>query len=91
MERFDERSKRLARRQESEVFGSYIMPASWGLGLLGFLGVAVLALFGHPEDVPRSTLVPLFGAFAVSPFVMLLVRACRGHFHKDIVNKRTKI
>ena len=79
---FDDRTKRLARRQESEVFADYIMPVSWMVGLLGLVALSFSS---------NSSLVPVFGAFLAAPFVMLVVRLSRGHFHKDIRDKRTKI
>jgi ABC-type Na+ efflux pump permease subunit len=79
---FDDRTKRLARRQESEVFADYIMPVSWIVGLLGLIALSFSS---------NSSLVPVFGAFVAAPFVMLVVRLSRGHFHKDIREKRTKI
>jgi hypothetical protein len=79
---FDDRTKRLARRQESEVFADYIMPVSWMVGLLGLVALSFSS---------NSSLVPVFGAFLAAPFVMLVVRLSRGHFHKDIREKRTKI
>ena len=82
---FDGRTTRLARRQESEVFADYVMPVSWVVGLVGLLGLIALSFSGN------SSLVPIFAAFFAAPFVMLLVRLSRGHFHKDIREKRTKI
>ena len=82
---FDDRSTRLARRQESEVFANYVMPASWIVGLVGLLGLLGLSF------AKSSSLVPVFAAFLAAPFVILLVRLSRGHFHKDIREKRTKI
>lgn len=82
---FDDRSTRLARRQESEVFADYVMPVSWLVGLVGLLGLIALSFSSH------SSLLAVFAAFLAAPFVMLVVRISRGHFHKDIRNKRTKI
>ncbi len=82
---FDDRSTRLARRQESEVFAGYVMPVSWLVGLVGLLGLFVLSFSSN------TSLVPVCATFLAAPFVMLLVRLSRGHFHKDIRDKRTKI
>ena len=82
---FDDRTTRLARRQESEVFANYVMPASWVVGIVGLLGLIALSFSSG------SSLVPVCAAFLAAPFVMLLVRLSRGHFHKDIRDKRTKI
>jgi len=82
---FDDRSTRLARRQESEVFANYVMPVSWLVGLIGLLGLLGLSFANS------SSLVPMFAAFLAAPFVIFLVRLSRGHFHKDIRDKRTKI
>lgn len=82
---FDDRTTRLARRQESEVFAGYVMPVSWVVGLLGLLGLIALSL------ASASSLLPVCAAFLAAPFVMLAVRLSRGHFHKDIREKRTKI
>ena len=41
-----------------------------------------------PKELLASTSL---AAFLAAPFVMLLVRLSRGHFHKDIREKRTKI
>jgi len=83
---FDDRTTRLARRQESEVFADYVMPLSWLVGLVGLLGLIVLSFAGS-----GGSLIPVFAAFLAAPFVMFLVRLSRGHFHKDIRDKRTKI
>ena len=82
---FDDRTTRLARRQESEVFANYVMPASWVVGIVGLLGLITLSFSSS------GSLVPIFAAFFAAPFVMLLVRLSRGHFHKVIRDKRTKI
>jgi hypothetical protein len=82
---FDDRTTRLARRQESEVFADYVMPVSWLVGLVGLFGLIAISFLSS------SSLVPVFAAFLAAPFVMLLVRLSRGHFHKDIREKRTKI
>jgi len=82
---FDDRSTRLARRQESEVFARYVIPVSWLVGLVGLVGLIAISFLSS------SSLVPVFAAFLAAPFVMLLVRLSRGHFHKDIREKRTKI
>jgi fatty acid desaturase len=82
---FDDRSTRLARRQESEVFARYVMPVSWFFGLVGLLALIAVSFSSD------GWLFPVFAAFLAAPFVMLVVRISRGHFHKDIRNKRTKI
>jgi hypothetical protein len=82
---FDDRTTRLARRQESQVFADYVMPVSWLVGLVGLCGLIAISFSSS------SSLVPVFAAFLAAPFVMLLVRLSRGHFHKDIREKRTKI
>ena len=82
---FDDRSTRLARRQESEVFARYVMPVSWFFGLVGLLSLIAVSFSSD------GWLFPVFAAFLAAPFVMLVVRISRGHFHKDIRNKRTKI
>jgi hypothetical protein len=78
---FDDRTTRLARRQESEVFADYVMPVSWLVGLVGLVGLIAISFSSS------SSLVPVFAAFLAAPFVMLLVRLSRGHFHKDIREK----
>ena len=82
---FDDRSTRLARRQESEVFANYVTPASLLVGFIGLLGLFALSFANS------SSLIPVCVAFLAAPFVILLVRLSRGHFHKDIREKRTKI
>lgn len=82
---FDDRTTRLARRQESEVFANYVMPVSWVVGIVGLLGLIALSFSSG------NSLVPVFAAFFAAPFVMLIVRLSRGHLHKDIREKRTKI
>ena len=82
---FDDRTTRLARRQESEVFADYVMPVSWLVGLVGLVGLIAISFLSS------SSLVPVFAAFLAAPFIMLVVRLSRGHFHKDIREKRTKI
>jgi hypothetical protein len=91
MDRFDDRSTRLARRQESDVFAHYVMPVSWVVGLVGLLALIALSFSQNGADTSQGSLVPVFAAFLAAPFVMLVVRLSRGHFHKDIRDKRTKI
>ena len=67
------------------MFANYVMPASWVVGIVGLLGLIALSFSSG------SSLVPVCAAFFAAPFVMLLVRLSRGHFHKDIRDKRTKI
>jgi hypothetical protein len=38
MGRFDDRTTRLARRQESDAFRNYVMPINWLIGLEGISG-----------------------------------------------------
>jgi hypothetical protein len=82
---FDDRTTRLARRQESEVFADYVIRASWVVGIVGLLSLIALSFSSG------GSLVPVCAAFFAAPFVMLLVRLSRGHFHKDIRDKQTKI
>ncbi len=91
MDRFADRTTRLSRRQESSVFRNYVMPVSWLVGLSGILALVALSFVESPQDNPRSTAFPVFAAFAAAPLVMLVVRACRGHFHKDIREKDSGI
>ena len=58
---------------------------TWVVGIIGLLGLIALSFSSS------GSLVPIFAAFFAAPFVMLLVRLSRGHFHKDIREKRTKI
>ena len=65
------------------MFRHYVMPVSWLIGLIGIL--ALVALSFSENSTGGSSAV--FVAFAAAPFVMLVVRACRGHFHEDIREK----
>ena len=82
--RFADRTKRLARRQESDIFRHYLTPASWILGLAGFLGLGVLWIAEGAQAMARSpallVLVPLFAA----PVLTALIRVIRGHFHAAV-------
>ena len=92
MNRFSDRTRRLARRQESDVFRHYVMPVSWLIGLIGMLALVALSFSENSTDGSLGgTAFPVFVAFAATPFVMFVVRACRGHFHGDIREKGTGI
>lgn len=92
MGRFSDRTRRLARRQESDVFRHYVMPVSWLIGFIGILALLALSFSENSTDGSSGgTALPVFAAFAAAPFVMLVVRACRGHFHENIREKDSGI
>ena len=82
--RFADRTKRLARRQESDVFRHYLMPITWILGLTGFLGLFALWIAGGTESITHSSAWPVFAPLFAAPFLTALVRVARGHFHRAV-------
>jgi len=74
------------------VFRHYVMPVSWLIGFIGILALVALSFSENSTDGSLGgTAVPVFVAFAVTPLVMFVVRACRGHFHEDIRDKDSGI
>ena len=82
--RFADRTKRLARRQESDVFRHCLMPVSWILGLTGFLGLFGLWIARSAEAMTHSPAVAVFAPLLAAPFLTALVRVVRGHFHTAV-------
>jgi hypothetical protein len=82
--RFADRTKRLSRRQESDVFRHYLMPIAWILGLTGFLGLFVLWVDGGMDAMTHIPAWPVFASLFAAPFLAALVRIVRGHFHPAV-------
>ena len=82
--RFADRTKRLSRRQESDVFRHYLMPITWILGLTGFLGLFSLWIAEGPQAMTHSPAWPVFAPLLAAPFLTALVRVVRGHFHPAV-------
>ena len=82
--RFADRTKRLSRRQESDVFRHYLMPVTWILGLAGVLGLFCLSVVEGAQAMTHSTALPVFAPLFAAPFLTALVRVVRGHFHPAV-------
>ena len=84
MGRFDDRTTRLARRQESDAFRNYVMPISWLIALAGLLGLGVLWTADGLEQMPASPVFPIFCVLFGAPVAIFLLRLARGHFHRAV-------
>jgi hypothetical protein len=87
VDRFADRTKRILRRQESDAFRVYIVPASW---LVCAFGVAGLIATGVEYLIHASTspvLIRILATFAVAPLLVGAVRWARGHFSPDVRNQ----
>jgi hypothetical protein len=84
MGRFADRTKRLTRRQESDVFRHYLMPIAWILGLAGLLGLVALWVGEGMERLADSAAFPVLVIFAGAPALTALLRAVRGHYHPSV-------
>lgn len=82
--RFADRTKRLARRQESDVFREYLMPLAWIMALAGFVGLFGLWLVEGTAEMASSPALPVFAVFSGTPALTALLRAVRGHFHSAV-------
>jgi hypothetical protein len=82
--RFADRTKRLARRQESDIFRHYLMPVTWILGLAGFLGLAVLWIGEGAQAMTHSPAIPVLVPLFAAPVLTALIRVVRGHFHPAV-------
>ena len=82
--RFADRTKRLARRQESDVFRHYLVPIAWILGLTGLLGLVALWMAGGTEAMTHFPAWPVFAPLFAAPVLTALVRVVRGHFHPAV-------
>jgi hypothetical protein len=82
--RFADRTKRLARRQESDVFRRYLMPITWILGLAGFLGLFAVWIAGGTDAMTHSPVWPVFAPLFAAPVLTAFVRLVRGHFHPAV-------
>lgn len=82
--RFADRTKRLARRQESDVFRVYLMPIAWIVALAGLLGLAVLWFGKGGEAMTSSPVFPVFATLFTAPALTTLLRMVRGHFHPAV-------
>ena len=84
--RFADRTKRLARRQESDVFRHYLMPLTWIMALAGFLGLIGLWVAEGIGQMAVSPSLPVFALLFGTPGLTALLRAVRGHFHSAVRN-----
>lgn len=84
MARFSDRTKRIVRRQESDVFRWYIMPVSWIVGFAGFLGTGIFLLSAGLAAASKSGLFIFFVLVAGLPLFALGLRWIRGHFHSAV-------
>lgn len=82
--RFADRTKRLARRQESDVFRFYLMPIAWIVALAGLLGLAALWVAEGMKNMTQSPVFPVFATLFIAPALTALLRALRGHFHPAV-------
>jgi hypothetical protein len=82
--RFADRTKRLARRQESQIFRHYLMPIAWILSLAGFCGLVVLWIGEGRAGMADSAAFPVFAALFAGPGLTALLRIVRGHFHAAV-------
>ena len=82
--RFADRTKRLSRRQESDVFRVYLVPVTWLLALAGLLGLGGLWMAEGTESMTASFGFPLFLALFLAPLATHLLRFVRGHFHPAV-------
>jgi len=84
MPRFPDRNTRLIRQRESRVFASFIMPL---VALIGFIGLLALLLLLADHHLNRRWEEGAIMASAIAialPFLLLLFRWLRGHFHREI-------
>ena len=84
MGRFDDRTTRLARRQESDAFRNYVMPTSWLLALAGLLGLVLVLTADGLEQMPASPAFPILCGLFTAPAATFLLRLARGHFHRAV-------
>ena len=84
MRRFADRTKRLTRRQESDVFRHYLMPIVWILALAGLLGLFALWVGEGTEHLVDSAAFPVLVVFVGAPALTALLRSVRGHFHPAV-------
>ena len=82
--RFADRTKRLARRQESDVFRHYLMPIAWILALAGLLGLVALWVGEGTKIITESPVFPVFATLFSAPALTALLRFVRGHFHPAV-------
>lgn len=84
MPRFPDRNTRLARQRESTVFASIVMPLAVLIGFIGLLALLLLLADHHLNQRWEEGGV-IASAIAVAlPFLLLLFRWMRGHFHREI-------
>jgi hypothetical protein len=84
MGRFDDRTTRLARRQESDVFRHYVMPVSWIVSLAGLAALVTLWAADGLAQMSASPVFPVFCGLFGTPAITFLLRLARGHFHRDV-------
>lgn len=84
MARFADRTKRLGRRREQQVFSDIIMPVAWVAGFAGLLGMGVLGAAYLMKAVWLSEAFAVFGVAACVPVLMVVLRAARGHFSREL-------
>jgi hypothetical protein len=84
MGRFDDRTTRLARRQESDAFRNYVMPVSWLFGFSGLLGLGALWMADGWAKMPASPVFPVLCGLFGAPAATFVLRLVRGHFHPAV-------
>jgi hypothetical protein len=82
--RFADRTKRLARRQESDIFRHYLMPVSLILGFAGLLGLCLLWIAEGVQAMTHSPALPVLVPLFAAPVLTALIRVVRGHFHPAV-------
>ena len=84
--RFADRSKRLARRQESDIFRHFLMPVAWIACVAGLLGLVTLWVGQGLEMMRQSAACPVLALLCGTPVLIALLRILRGHFHSAVRN-----
>ncbi|MEY4300409.1 MAG: hypothetical protein RIR25_1645 [Verrucomicrobiota bacterium] len=84
MARFDDRTKRIKRRMESDAFARYVMPTCWLVGFAGLVGVLAILFESMVHGRWEDGMLKTCAGVAALPLIALLVRALRGHFARRI-------
>jgi hypothetical protein len=86
MARFSHRNTRLTRHRESETFRQFVMPISTLIGLIGLLGMVIVALDHHLNQRWEAVGFAASASAAALPFILFLFRWVRGHFNRQLEN-----
>lgn len=87
MDRFADRTKRILRRQESDAFRIYVVPASWLACAFGLAGLIATGVEYLVHDNTSPVLLRLLTTLTASPLLVCVVRWARGHFSADVRNQ----